>query len=91
MSPLLLPALLGLAAGLAAGVWHFVSLDWNLRLWLAGRGALALGVQLLRLALIAALLVGLARLGAAAVLAAATGLLLARQAVMHHRRRKEEA
>lgn len=75
----------GLLAGLLAGLVHFTSLALNLRLFTTGRIAAALALQLLRLVLTVAVLVGLARLGVAAVLAAAVGLLLARQWVLRRR------
>lgn len=71
-------ALIGFTVGVLLGLIHFGSLWWNLRL-LASAGALrALAVQLLRFALLAVVLAGLAKLGAAALLAGALGLLLAR-------------
>ena len=52
----------GLALGLAGGLVHFLSLAWNLKLFLAGRSWQALGLQGLRLAFTVALLAGLAGL-----------------------------
>jgi F1F0 ATPase subunit 2 len=79
---LVLHALLGLAAGAALGLAHFASLAWNTRLYVSGGAARAFAVQLLRLAVLAAALAGLARLGAPPLLAGALGLLLARRLVL---------
>jgi F1F0 ATPase subunit 2 len=77
-----LTALLGLAAGVLLGLAHFGSLRWNVRLFTSGGGRRALGAQLLRFALVFAVLAGLAKLGALPLLAGALGILLARQLVL---------
>ncbi|AOJ84553.1 hypothetical protein WS86_28945 [Burkholderia savannae] len=69
---------IGLAAGLAAGACHFVSLGWNSRLFVAGRAGAALALQLLRIALAVAVLVVLARAGAGMLVAGSAGFLAAR-------------
>lgn len=79
-------AMAGLALGLAGGLVHFLSLAWNLKLFLAGRPWQALGLQCLRLAFTVALLAGLAQWGAVAVLAGLAGLLVARHVTLRVRR-----
>lgn len=83
---LIAQAMAGLALGLAGGLVHFLSLAWNLKLFLAGRPWQALGLQSLRLALTVALLVGLAQWGVVAVLAGLGGLLMARHVTLRVRR-----
>jgi len=79
----------GLATGLAAGAWHFLSLKWNWPLFSAGKFAAALGLQCARIALTCALLLLLGRMGMPALLAGMVGVLLARRiVVLHHRARK---
>lgn len=76
-------AAFGLAAGLLIGAVHFGSLRWNADAYLAGsRIALAILLQLVRFALLGAVLYGLSRLGALPLLAGALGILLARAAVI---------
>jgi F1F0 ATPase subunit 2 len=71
-------ALAGFFAGVLLGVLHFGSLWWNVRLY-AGSGSLAaFGVHILRFALTAAGLWGLAKIGAPALLASASGVLVGR-------------
>ncbi|VWC82364.1 hypothetical protein BCO18175_02794 [Burkholderia contaminans] len=77
-------AMLGVAVGLVLGAWHFGSLAWNGRLFAAGRVAYALGLQGARIAIAVAVLVALARLGAAAVVAGALGLLVARAVALRY-------
>ncbi|MBY4868874.1 hypothetical protein DIE14_13820 [Burkholderia sp. Bp9017] len=84
LSPNLAAAMLGVAAGLALGAWHFGSLAWNCRLFAAGRVACALGLQGARIAIAVAVLVALARIGAAAVVAGALGLLVARAVALRY-------
>ncbi|WP_136065921.1 N-ATPase subunit AtpR [Modicisalibacter radicis] len=79
---LIAQALAGLTLGLAGGLVHFLSLAWNLKLFLAGRPWQAFGVQCLRLAPTVALLAGLAQWGAVAVLAGLAGLLVARHVTL---------
>lgn len=72
----------GLATGLFAGLLHFAGLWVNVRL-LSSRGPLkAMALQLLRFGIVIGLFYALALLGASALLAGMTGLLLARQAVL---------
>jgi F1F0 ATPase subunit 2 len=89
MTPLFATAL-GFVLGFAAGLVHFATLRQVTALYLGG-GALprALGLQLLRLALLAGVLVLLARLGAGPLLAGALGVLIARAMVL--RRARKEA
>ena len=68
----------GFIAGLLAGSFHFGSLWWNSRLLITGGAAKAVGVQLARFAVAAAVMTGLAMLGAASLLAGALGFLAAR-------------
>lgn len=74
-----LAILAALAVGFAGGLAHFALLARNAALYLRPRGLWpAIGLQLARLALTGALLVGAARFGAMPLLAAALGLFLAR-------------
>lgn len=73
----------GLAGGLVAGAWHFLSLKWNWPLFSVGKIAAALGLQSARLALTCALLLLLARIGAPALLAGMAGVLIARGIAVH--------
>ncbi|MCA0920139.1 ATP synthase subunit I [Pseudooceanicola nanhaiensis] len=85
-APLLLAAL-ALAAGTGAGIVHFASLRRVTALYLeGGLAARTVALQLLRLALLAALLVGLALLGALPLLCGTLGLLLGRQIVLRRAR-----
>lgn len=73
----------GLVGGIAVGVWHFASLRWNTRLFSAGRAVPAFCLQLARFALTCAVLFGLARIGAFALLAGMAGFLFARGVALH--------
>lgn len=85
--PLIVQLLIGLCAGALAGALHFASLQHNLRLFLDGRGAAAIGLQLARLCLTVGMLVIVLRLlGLPALLAAGLGLLLARQWVVRQQK-----
>ncbi|MFL9913747.1 N-ATPase subunit AtpR [Paraburkholderia sp. RL17-337-BIB-A] len=72
----------GLALGSLAGAWHFMSLRWNWPLFVEGRAAAALALQLARFALTGVLLFLLAHVGALALLAGMAGFLLARAIAM---------
>ncbi len=73
----------GLLAGLLAGAAHFVLLRWNTDLYMRpGRLGPAIALQGLRLALLAGVLVVLARLGALPLLLGALGVLGARRIVL---------
>lgn len=74
--------ILGLAAGMLMGFFHFGSLWWNARLYAGGGWAQALGLQLLRICLLIVVLGALAWLGASFLLAGALGLLLARGLIL---------
>lgn len=75
--------------GVAVGVLHFSALDRVTQLYLGGGSVgRALLLQLSRLAVLGALLTGLAMLGALPLLSGALGLLVGRTIVM---RRKREA
>jgi F1F0 ATPase subunit 2 len=73
---------IGLAAGMLAGAWHFLSLSWNWALFAKGKTAAALALQIARIALTCALLLILARIGALALLAGMAGVLLTRGLVV---------
>ncbi len=76
--------LLGLVAGALLGLAHFGSLWWNTHLYVTGGPIQALGIQILRLGLLFAVLVVLAKLGAPTLIAGGLGLLLARGFVLRH-------
>ncbi|HYS64311.1 MAG TPA: ATP synthase subunit I [Paraburkholderia sp.] len=82
LPPLAAQFALGLAVGTLAGAWHFVSLRWNEPLFASGKAMTALVLQLARFALTGALLLMLAHVGALALLAGMTGILLARTVAM---------
>jgi F1F0 ATPase subunit 2 len=69
---------IGLIAGFIAGVLHFASLWWNVRLFTTGAAGKAIALQPGRIAVAVAILVLLARLGFAALLCGALAFLLAR-------------
>ena len=72
-----------LAAGIAIGALHFLSLRWSVRLFIEGRAARSLAIQGLRLAVLGGALAAVAVwFGALPLLAATAGLLLARTAVL---------
>ena len=73
---------LGAAVGAAAGFAYFTALRWNVDLFERGATPKALLVLVTRFALLAALFVGLAKLGAPALLSAALGLLAARRVTL---------
>ncbi|KAB7738398.1 hypothetical protein F2P47_17425 [Parvibaculum sedimenti] len=76
---------IGLMAGVLLGFFHFRSLWWNTQVYMSGGNPFrALALQLFRFAVLIALLVGLAKLGALPLLAGALGLLLARSIVFRH-------
>jgi F1F0 ATPase subunit 2 len=70
---------LGAAAGAAAGFAYFMALRWNVDLFERGATPIAILLLVTRFALLTALLVALAKLGAPALLSAALGLLAARR------------
>lgn len=85
--PFLVP-LVAAAVGLGAGLLHFSTLEKVTQLYLAGGGiGLALGLQLARLALLGAVLVGLAYTGALPLLTGALGILAGRTIVLRAKRR----
>ncbi len=73
---------LGAAAGAAAGYAYFTALRWNVDLFERGATPKAILLLASRFALLAALFVGLAKVGAPALLAAAIGLLVARRVTL---------
>jgi len=79
LPPLAAQFVIGLALGVAAGAWHFLSLRWNWPLFATGKMAAALALQIARIALTCAVLVMLARFGAPALLGGMAGVLLARR------------
>lgn len=90
MTVALLHIALGFGFGIVFGYVHFVSLERVTQLFLGG-GSLwrALGLQLARLAILAAAMVFLAILSVAALLAGMVGVVLAREIVL--RRVRKEA
>ena len=73
----------GLIAGLAGGTAHFALLRWNTALYLRPSGlSRAIVLQALRLALLAGVLVLLARQGALPLLLGALGVLAGRWIVL---------
>ena len=73
---------LGLVVGLLIGAIHFGSLWWTARAYAGGGLVRPLVVHVLRFVLTVAVLVGLARIGAVALLAGALGLVVARALVV---------
>jgi F1F0 ATPase subunit 2 len=72
-----------LLAGALLGSFHFLTLRRNVHMFGSGRALLPFGLQLLRLAMVAAALTIIARsFGALPLLAAALGLLAARTVVL---------
>jgi hypothetical protein len=88
MTGALLHITLGFFLGLAFGYVHFASLERVARMFM-GDGPLwrAVGLQLARLAALAALMVGLTLLGAGALLAGMFGVLAAREIVLRRVRK----
>jgi len=88
MPPLAARLVLGAAAGFAAGVVFFATLEPVSRLLLRTRGAaLAVPLQLARMLGLALVLAGIARLGPGGLLAAAGGILVGRTLVLRRARR----
>ena len=73
---------LGVVAGAAAGFAYFTALRWNVDLFERGATPGAILLLVTRFALLAALFIALAKLGAPALLAAALGLLAARRVTL---------
>lgn len=73
---------LGATVGFCLGMIHFGSLWWNVRAWIGGGVVRAAIAQILRFALVAVVLFGLAKLGATALPCGALGLLAARALVL---------
>jgi F1F0 ATPase subunit 2 len=80
----LLPLCGGFGAGVLIGTSYFLTLRWNVRMLALDRAPLlAVGLQLARFALLAVVLVLIARgFGAVSLVAATTGILAARVAVL---------
>ncbi|HCQ65069.1 MAG TPA: ATP synthase subunit I [Rhodobacteraceae bacterium] len=77
-----------LTLGFAAGLVHFATLGRVTSLYLAGGSpAQAVGLQLVRLAALACVLILLAWLGAPALLAGALGVILARGVILRRARK----
>jgi len=68
----------GLIAGFVAGLSHFASLAWNVRLFVDGSTGKAVALQLARLALTVVVMTLLVQLGPFALLAGAAGFVAAR-------------
>ncbi|WP_165354791.1 ATP synthase subunit I [Tropicimonas sp. IMCC6043] len=82
-------AALGLAFGLALGIFHFATLRRVTALYLGDAPARAVTLQILRLALLACLMVALALLGAPALVTGALGVVLGREIVLRQARKDE--
>ena len=88
MTPTLVDIAIGFALGLGVGSVHFASLGRVTRLFMgAGPVWQALGLQLARLAALAALLVALALIDAGALLAGLVGVIAAREIVLRRVRK----
>ncbi|WP_201455749.1 N-ATPase subunit AtpR [Tropicimonas marinistellae] len=88
MTQALVHFLLGFGLGVAAGYVHFASLKRVTRLFLVGAHLWrAVGLQLARLAALAALMVALALLGVSALLAGMIGVIVAREIVLRRVRK----
>jgi F1F0 ATPase subunit 2 len=70
------------ALGITAGLLHFLLLRWNTRLFITAGVVRAIGIQALRLMVLAGVLLVAARLGAMPLLLAALGVMIARQFVV---------
>lgn len=81
MTPIL-HILAGAAVGGLAGYAYFSALWWNVGMFERGAAPKAIFVLVLRFALLAAVFIALAKLGALALLAGAGGLLAARRIVI---------
>ena len=77
----------GILAGTMLGFAHFLTLKWNTGLYLEGGVAKAIVLHILRMIVLAAAFIILAKLGAAALLSGLAGLLLARAIVMRREKR----
>ena len=75
-------AALGFCVGMLAGLVHFTTLRWNVRLLATGSSGKAIALQLARLGAVAVVFLVLARTGPWALLCGAGALLLARHAVI---------
>lgn len=73
---------LGVVTGAAAGFAYFTALRWNVDLFERGATPGAILLLVMRFALLAALFIALAKVGAPALLAAALGLLAARRVTL---------
>ena len=81
-SSLAVNAALGFVVGLAVGFAHFATLAWNARLFVAGSMAMAIGIQMVRIGLVALVLILLARHNFVSFVAGALALLAARAIVL---------
>jgi hypothetical protein len=70
------------ALGITVGLLHFLLLRWNTRLFITAGVVCAIGIQALRLMVLASVLLVAARLGAMPLLLAALGVMIARQFVV---------
>ena len=75
----------GLLAGAALGLAHFATLRWSVEALLGRRVALGLLVHVARYAVLALVLVALARAGAATLVGAAVGLMVGRALALRPR------
>lgn len=79
--------LIGIAAGLLLGLFHFATLKWNTRFYLAGDHAMALLLHTCRFLVLIVAMTMLAKAGAAPLLAAMASLLAARTLILRLARR----
>ncbi|WP_210248570.1 ATP synthase subunit I [Rhizobium sp. RU35A] len=82
-----LAALIGFAAGLALGLLHFLTLKRNTEFFAQGRFGRAFLLQLVRFGLLIVVMVVMAKIGAVALLAGLSGLLLSRALILKRERR----
>ncbi len=79
---------LGFGLGIVFGYVHFASLETVTRLFLSGSSLWqSLGLQIARLAVLLALMVALALVGAGALLAGLLGVIIARECVLRRVRK----
>lgn len=80
--PLTYAIALGIIAGGILGYIHFKSLKWNTRFYLNGGADRAIGLHILRFAILILVLVSLAKVGAWALISAMASLLVVRTIVV---------
>ncbi len=80
--------LLSFVAGLLMGALHFTSLRWLTDFYANGRIRTAIGLHAMRLLIMAAVLFGLARMGASYLIAGTLGVVVSRVIVVRYWTRK---